>query len=140
MCWLCIHCQDVKRTHQPPAIIPRPRPRPAVAMTLGWGGWRPHHVLDNQQLHHVMVVWRLATLLTIASIYFILSETLLHAYTEISFVSLYCYFRMSTCDFRISIGRLVYIEIACVHDISSVQVKSRSFYPNNNIHTYLDLA
>ena len=59
-------------------------------------------MLDNQQLHHVTVVWRLATLLTIASIYFILSETLLNAYTEISF-----YFRMQTCDFRISIERLV---------------------------------
>ena len=133
----CIHCQDIMRTHQPPAILPRPRPRlrSAVAMTLGWGGWRPHHVLDNQQLHHVTVVWRLATLLTIASIYFILSETLLNAYTEISF-----YFRMQTCDFRISIERLTgEKEKACVHDISSVQVKSRSFYPNiectTDIHT-----
>ena len=92
-------------------------------------------MLDNQQLHHVMVVWRLATLLTIASIYFILSETLLNAYTEISF-----YFRMQTCDFRISIERLTgEKEKACVHDISSVQVKSRSFYPNiectTDIHT-----
>ena len=89
-------------------------------------------MLDNQQLHHVMVVWRLATLLTIASIYFILSETLLHAYTEMSFVL----FRMPTCDFRISIERLVYsMEKAYVHDISSVQVKSRSFYPSIDKHT-----
>ena len=60
--------------------------------------------------------------------------------TEISF-----YFRMQTCDFRISIERLTgEKEKACVHDISSVQVKSRSFYPNINkrttyIHTYVDL-
>ena len=140
VCWLCGHDAFIAKilwghiSHQ--QYYPAPAPAPAPPWQWPWAGAGGGHITCLIISSYIMLRlcgdWQPCSLSPVSTYTF--RDIATYA-TEISF-----YFRMQTCDFRISIERLTgEKEKACVHDISSVQVKSRSFYPNiectTDIHT-----
>ena len=74
VCWLCIHCQDVKRTHQPPAIIPRPAPAPAPPWQWPWVGAGGGHITCLIISSYIMLWlcgdWQPCSLSPVSTLYF----------------------------------------------------------------------